>query len=36
MTCIDLAENMIALAKAKLASYPHVRRIVGDFPAFDG
>ena len=32
----DLAENMIALAQAKLARYPVVRFVVGDFAAFDG
>jgi len=36
ITCLDLAENMIALAQAKLASYPGVRFVVGDFSAFDG
>jgi tRNA (cmo5U34)-methyltransferase len=36
VTCLDLAENMIALARAKLARYPVVRFIVGDFTAFDG
>jgi tRNA (cmo5U34)-methyltransferase len=36
VTCLDLAENMIALAQAKLARYPVVRFVVGDFAAFDG
>ena len=36
VTCLDLAENMIALAKAKLAHYPAVRFVVGDFTAFGG
>jgi tRNA (cmo5U34)-methyltransferase len=36
VTCLDLAENMIALAQAKLARYPAVRFVVGDFAAFDG
>ncbi len=36
VTCLDLAENMIAMAKAKLATYPRVRYVVGDFTAFDG
>ena len=36
VTCLDLAENMIALARAKLARYPGVQFIVGDFAAFDG
>ena len=31
VTCLDLAENMIALARAKLARYPAVQFIVGDF-----
>jgi len=36
VTCLDLAENMIALARAKLARYPGVRFAVGDFTTFDG
>ena len=35
VTCLDLAENMIAMAKVKLARYPLVRYLVGDFIAFD-
>jgi tRNA (cmo5U34)-methyltransferase len=35
VTCLDLAENMIAIAQAKLARYPLVRYVVGDFNAFD-
>lgn len=34
VTCLDLAENMIAMAQAKLARYPLVRYIVGDFSGF--
>jgi tRNA (cmo5U34)-methyltransferase len=36
VTCLDLAENMIAMAQAKLALYQNVRYVVGDFNAFDG
>ncbi len=36
VTCLDLAENMVAMAQSKLAPYPHVRFIVGDFATFDG
>jgi tRNA (cmo5U34)-methyltransferase len=36
VTCLDLAENMVALAQEKLARYPLVRYVVGDFNAFDG
>jgi tRNA (cmo5U34)-methyltransferase len=35
VTCIDLAENMIAMARAKLVRYPLVRYVVGDFKTFD-
>ena len=35
VTCLDLAENMIAMAQVKLARYPLVRYVVGDFSAFD-
>lgn len=35
VTCIDLAENMVAMARAKLDRYPLVRYVVGDFNAFD-
>src|SRR5215831_10488798 len=31
VTCLDLADNMIAMAKAKLRSHPRVRYITGDF-----
>jgi len=36
VTCLDLAENMVALARAKLARWPRVRYVVGDCAAFDG
>jgi tRNA (cmo5U34)-methyltransferase len=36
ITCLDLAENMIAMAQTKLACYPRVRYVVGDFSAFGG
>lgn len=36
VTCVDLAENMIAMAQAKLARFPGVRFVVGDFATFDG
>jgi tRNA (cmo5U34)-methyltransferase len=36
VTCLDLAENMIAMAQAKLSRYPAVRFVVGDFTAFSG
>lgn len=36
VTCLDLAENMIAMAQAKLARYENIRYLVGDFSAFDG
>ena len=35
VTCLDLADNMIAMAKAKLGSYPRVRYIRDDFNTFD-
>src|ERR1700730_4166941 len=35
VTCLDLAENMIAMAKAKLANYPHVRYVASDFNRFN-
>lgn len=31
VTCIDLAENMVAVAKSKLAAYAGVEYIIGDF-----
>lgn len=36
VTCLDLAENMIAMARTKLVSYPDVRYVVGDFNDFSG
>jgi tRNA (cmo5U34)-methyltransferase len=36
VTCLDLAENMIAMARAKLARFPNVHFVVSDFTAFDG
>jgi tRNA (cmo5U34)-methyltransferase len=36
VTCLDLAENMIAMARAKLARFPNVSYVVGDFASFDG
>lgn len=34
VTCLDLAENMIAMARTKLAKYSNVRYVIGDFNAF--
>jgi tRNA (cmo5U34)-methyltransferase len=36
LTCLDLAENMIAMARAKLRAYPDVRYVLGDFKDFSG
>lgn len=36
LTCLDLAENMIAVARAKLRAYPDVRYVLGDFKDFSG
>jgi tRNA (cmo5U34)-methyltransferase len=36
VTCLDLAENMIAMAEYKLARHPHIRFIASDFATFDG
>jgi tRNA (cmo5U34)-methyltransferase len=36
VTCLDLAENMIAMARSKLANHPRVHFTVGDFATFDG
>jgi tRNA (cmo5U34)-methyltransferase len=36
VTCLDFAENMVVMAKAKLAIYSGVRYTVGDFESFDG
>jgi len=35
LTCLDLAENMIAMARAKLGHHSHVRYVEGDFNRFD-
>jgi tRNA (cmo5U34)-methyltransferase len=35
VTCVDLADNMIALAKAKLHDFRQVRYVVGDFNHFE-
>jgi tRNA (cmo5U34)-methyltransferase len=35
VTCLDLAENMIAMARVKLRHYPQVRYVAGDFNNFD-
>jgi tRNA (cmo5U34)-methyltransferase len=35
VTCFDLAENMLAMARVKLAHYPHVRYIQGDFSGLE-
>ncbi|MGD0788451.1 MAG: methyltransferase domain-containing protein [Terracidiphilus sp.] len=36
LTCLDLAGNMIATAQQKLASYPRVSYVHGDFTAMAG
>jgi tRNA (cmo5U34)-methyltransferase len=36
VTCLDVAENMVVMAQTKLARYPNVRWLVGDFETFDG
>jgi len=35
VTCLDVAENMIATARTKLARYPHIRWRTGDFNTFE-
>lgn len=35
VTCLDMAENMIEMAKAKLSEHPHIRFLVGDLNTFD-
>jgi tRNA (cmo5U34)-methyltransferase len=35
ITCLDLSNNMIAMAQAKLARYPLINYIVADFEAYD-
>ena len=34
VTCLDLAENMVKMAKGKLTQHPHTRFLVGDFNTF--
>jgi len=34
VACLDLAENMVEMAKVKLAQHPHVRYLAGDFNTF--
>jgi tRNA (cmo5U34)-methyltransferase len=34
LTCVDLAANMIAIARSKLVAYPDVRFVEGDFNSF--
>ena len=36
ISCLDLAENMIAMAQEKLAAYPRVSYVLGDFNAIEG
>lgn len=36
ITCLDLAENMLAMARIKLANHQHVRYVAGDFTDFCG
>lgn len=36
VSCLDMAENMIAMAQQKLAAYPQVSFIVGDFNVIEG
>jgi tRNA (cmo5U34)-methyltransferase len=36
LTCLDLAESMIAMARGKLAGFPNARFVAGDFSTFDG
>lgn len=35
ITCLDLAENMIKIAKIKLNDYDNIKYVTGDFYAFD-
>jgi tRNA (cmo5U34)-methyltransferase len=35
MTCLDLAENMIAIARSKLARHPHVNYVTADINDFE-
>ncbi|MBN1813929.1 MAG: class I SAM-dependent methyltransferase [Anaerolineae bacterium] len=34
VTCLDLAENMVEMARVKLAQHPHARYLVGDLNTF--
>jgi tRNA (cmo5U34)-methyltransferase len=34
VTCLDLAENMIEMARVKLAQHPHAHYLVSDFSTF--
>lgn len=36
ITCLDLAENMLAMARIKLANHQHVRYAAGNFTDFCG
>ncbi len=35
VTCLDLAENMITMARAKLGDHPQVHYVIGNFERFD-
>lgn len=35
-SCLDIAENMIRMARLKLRNHPNVRYLVGDFSNFEG
>lgn len=35
-SCLDIAENMIKIARSKLRKHKNVRYIVGDFSSFEG
>jgi tRNA (cmo5U34)-methyltransferase len=35
ITCLDLSENMITVARARLAHYPRVKYVVADISSFD-
>jgi tRNA (cmo5U34)-methyltransferase len=35
ITCVDIAENMIEMAKSKLSGHPDIRYQLGDFNRFD-
>jgi tRNA (cmo5U34)-methyltransferase len=36
VSCLDVAENMIAMAREKLAAYPRITYVRGDFNAIEG